>query len=81
MARHKKKRKHPSNQTSRTVSDSPKGTAAAPKCDSDLDSNCEDMEVEHYFAVEWGERLESSKAIARGGKSNGYVPGASAQFP
>jgi hypothetical protein len=66
----------------RPVNDSPKGAAdSSQKCNPELDPNCEDMEIEHYFAVEWGERLESSKVIARGGKSNGYVPGATAQFP
>ena len=27
-------------------------------------------------AQEWGERIETGKMIARGGKSTGYVPGA-----
>jgi hypothetical protein len=33
-------------------------------------------ELEKNPAVEWGERLDSSKAIARGGRSSGFVPGA-----
>jgi hypothetical protein len=78
MAHHKRKRKHHSDQSGRPANDFP---GAISKCNPDVDPDCEDMEVEHYFAVEWGERLESSKAIARGGKSNGYVPGASARLP
>lgn len=34
-------------------------------------------EVENLPSVEWGERLASGKAIARGGKEVGHVPGAS----
>jgi hypothetical protein len=79
MAHHKRRKKHPFDQTVQPVND-PKGNAAQ-KDDPDVELVCEDMEIEHCFAVEWGERLESSKAIARGGKSNGYVPGASGQFP
>jgi len=76
MAHHKRKRKHPTKQTVRSTND-----FTAQRCNPEVDPDCEDMEVEHYFAVEWGERLESSKAIARGGKCNGYVPGATGQFP
>jgi hypothetical protein len=32
-------------------------------------------------AQEWGERIETGKMIARGGKSTGHVPGATEQKP
>lgn len=32
-------------------------------------------------AQEWGERIATGKAIARGGKSKGHVPGATEQRP
>jgi hypothetical protein len=38
-----------------------------------------DHPVERDPAVEWGERIATSKDIARGGKKQGFVPGASEQ--
>lgn len=32
--------------------------------------------VEEMPAVEWGDRINSGKSIARGGKQDGFVPGA-----
>jgi hypothetical protein len=84
MAARKKTRKHRSDQTPGHVNnvERPDADLLRPaKCNPDLDPDCEDLEVEHFFAVEWGERLESSKAIARGGKTSGYVPGATGNFP
>lgn len=36
----------------------------------------ENNQLEQLLNVEWGERIDSGKAIARGGKDAGYVPGA-----
>ena len=33
-------------------------------------------QVEELPSVEWGDRINSGKNIARGGKSDGFVPGA-----
>ncbi len=33
-------------------------------------------EVQKQPSIEWGERIDTGKIIARGGKSAGYVPGA-----
>jgi hypothetical protein len=41
----------------------------------------EEKKVEELPSVEWGERLGSGKAIARGGRKAGYVPGASPAHP
>lgn len=38
-----------------------------------------EKKVEELPSVEWGERLNSGKAIARGGKTTGHVPGASTE--
>jgi hypothetical protein len=40
-----------------------------------------EKKVEELPSVEWGERLGSGKAIARGGKKAGFVPGASPAHP
>jgi hypothetical protein len=48
----------------------PKTAAAAPKADHP---------VERDPAVERGERIATSKDIARAGKKQGFVPGASEQ--
>jgi len=37
--------------------------------------------VEELPSVEWGERLNSGKTIARGGKESGFVPGATPTHP
>jgi hypothetical protein len=39
----------------------------------------DDNPIEKENAVEWGERLHSGKMIARGGKSSGFVRGATEQ--
>lgn len=36
----------------------------------------ENKQLEQLPSVEWGERIDSGKAIARCGKDAGYVPGA-----
>ena len=38
-----------------------------------------DHPLEKENAVEWGERLQIGKMIARGGKATGFVPGATEQ--
>lgn len=38
--------------------------------------NEENKELEQLPCVEWGERIDTGKIIARGGKDSGYVPGA-----
>jgi hypothetical protein len=38
-----------------------------------------DHPVEKEPAVEWGERIDTGKTIARGGKEAGHVPGATAR--
>ena len=38
-----------------------------------------EKKVEELPSVEWGERLNSGKTIARGGKTTGHVPGASTE--
>jgi hypothetical protein len=40
-----------------------------------------EKKVEELPSVEWGERLNSGKAIARGGKKTGFVPGATSTNP
>ncbi len=40
-----------------------------------------EKKLEELPSVEWGERLNSGKAIARGGKTTGHVPGASPAHP
>jgi hypothetical protein len=39
------------------------------------------QDVETTPAQEWGERIATGKAIARGGKTTGHVPGATEQEP
>lgn len=39
-------------------------------------SQVDTQELEKLPSVEWGERIDSGKAIARGGKDTGFVPGA-----
>lgn len=39
-----------------------------------------DHPLEKENAVEWGERLQTGKMIARGGKSTGFVAGATEQL-
>lgn len=36
----------------------------------------EQKHVEEMPSVEWGDRIDSGKIIARGGKETGFVPGA-----
>jgi len=58
-----KKRSH--HQMSRTP------TQPAPK-----QADVEHKQVDELPSVEWGDRINSGKSIARGGKENGFVPGA-----
>jgi len=59
-----KKSKHTAQQ--RAVPDHP----ASSLVDREL------RQVDELPCVEWGDRINSGKNIARGGKSDGYVPGA-----
>ena len=36
----------------------------------------EQKHVDELPSVEWGDRINSGKSIARGGKEDGFVPGA-----
>lgn len=47
--------------------------------DEDRDRPPEDQPVEQEAAVERGERIDTGKDIARGGKRQGHVPGATPQ--
>ncbi|MFT3883632.1 MAG: hypothetical protein QM703_28790 [Gemmatales bacterium] len=39
-------------------------------------TDADQKHVEELPTVEWGDRIHSGKSIARGGKEDGFVPGA-----
>ncbi len=49
---------------------------AMPKQSVPKQIDVEQKQVEDLPSVEWGDRLNSGKTIARGGKDDGFVPGA-----
>jgi hypothetical protein len=56
-----------------TPSPKPKKTEPHPRPEAD---RAGDSPVEQDPAVERGERIDTGKTIARGGKTDGHVPGA-----
>ena len=65
--RHQRKKNRQSQQPSQPADPHGTGTANHP--------------VEEDLAVERGERIDTGKTIARGGKETGHVPGANEQPP
>lgn len=39
-------------------------------------ADVEQKHIDELPSVEWGDRINSGKSIARGGKDDGFVPGA-----
>lgn len=56
-------------------------TASVPKPHRSKHRRVVKQDVETTPAQEWGERVATGKAIARGGKTTGHVPGATEQEP